>query len=97
MEIKNNDWITEDVDELLMAVHHLDNLQELRAFFRDLLTQKELEEFANRWKVARMLDSGVKYTKIEEVTGVSSATIARVNKWLEHGMGGYRLMLDKMR
>ena len=97
MDNKNNDWVTDDIDELLMAIHHLDNLDELRAFFRDLLTIKELEEYSNRWKIARMLDAGVTYVKIEQVTSVSSATVARVHKWLKAGTQGYRLMLDKMK
>ena len=29
-------------------------------------------------------------------TGVSTATIVRINQWLRHGTGGYQHMLDKM-
>ena len=34
--------------------------------------------------------------KIEKETGMSSTTIARINKWLTNGMGGYRLILKRI-
>ena len=48
-----------------------------------------------RWKVARMLSDGISYTQIVKETGMSSTTIARIAKWLNSGMNGYKLMLDK--
>jgi len=64
---------------------------------RDLLTEKEIKEFTNRWKVARMLDEKVPYEKIAKETGMSSTTIARVHKWLKNGMGGYKLILKRLK
>lgn len=90
-------WVNDDTDELLMALLHLGNLVEARAFLRDLLTEKEIAEFANRWKAARMLEAGIEYKKIERATGMSSATVARVHKWLTSGEGGYRMMLRKLK
>jgi len=60
-----------------------------------LLTEVEIYEFAERWKVARMLASGVPYTKIIRVTGLSSTTVARVARWVKKGTGGYRLVLQR--
>ncbi|MBI3366025.1 TrpR YerC/YecD, partial [Candidatus Roizmanbacteria bacterium] len=54
------------------------------------LTEKEIKEFTNRWKVARMLDKRIPYEEIEKETGMSSTTIARVNRWLTNGKGGYK-------
>ncbi len=85
-----------DIDDLYTAVTRLENLDECRRFFRDLLTETEIREFAERWKVARMLSQGVPYTTIEEETGLSSRTIARVHKWLKQGKGGYTMMLRRM-
>lgn len=84
------------IDELFKAILVLESVDEARRFFRDLLTEKEILEFANRWRVAQMLDKKVPYTEIEEKTGMSSTTIARVQKWLTSGMGGYKLMLAKL-
>lgn len=89
-------WPDKSTNELLRAIVLLQDTQEAAKFFRDLLTEKEIAEFANRWKVAQMLDKKVPYTEIEQKTGMSSTTIARIKKWLTGGMGGYKLMLEKV-
>lgn len=85
-------WDNEATEDLLNAVLRLKNLGEAKAFFRDLLTEKELLEFGNRWKVARMLSRGVPYSEIGRQTRMSSTTIARIQKWIKEGTGGYRKM-----
>jgi TrpR-related protein YerC/YecD len=85
-----------DIDELYAVITRLQDLDECRKFFRDLLTETEIRELAERWKVARMLWQGVPYTSIEEETGLSSRTIARVHKWLKRGKGGYIMMLRRL-
>lgn len=88
-------WINEDTEELLKAILKLENKDEAQRFFRDLLTEKEIIELAQRWKVVRMLVQKVPYTQIEKETGMSSTTIARIQKWLKKGMGGYKLMIER--
>lgn len=90
------EWYTEDVRALLQAIRTLKTQEQTKRFFRDLLTQAELEEFARRWKVARLLDEGVTYASIEQRTGMSSTTIARIAKWLNEGMGGYHHVLHTL-
>ncbi len=85
-----------DIDDLYLVITRLESLEECRRFFRDLLTETEIREFAERWKVARMLTQGVPYTTIEEETGLSSRTIARVHKWVKQGKGGYMMMLKRL-
>ena len=89
-------WDNEKSNDLFKAILALDNLKEAKKFFRDLLTEAEIIEFSNRWQAAQMLDQKIPYTEIEKKTGLSSATIARISKWLNKGMGGYRLMLKKL-
>jgi TrpR-related protein YerC/YecD len=84
-----------EIDALYEAVLKLDSVDECRRFFRDLLTETEIKEIAERWKVAQLLAEGVSYSKIEEETGLSSRTIARVGRWLKRGKGGYTLVLKK--
>jgi TrpR-related protein YerC/YecD len=88
--------MNDDTDELMLAVLQLKSLAEARAFFGDVCTEKEIKEVANRWKAAKMLNFGVGYRKIERVTGMSSATISRIRKKMEDGLGGYRLMMSKL-
>lgn len=73
------------------------NETECRNFLRDLLTEAELKEFINRWKVAQMLNEKISYEEISKETGMSSTTIARISKWLTNGMGGYKLILSRMK
>ncbi|MFH1968483.1 MAG: YerC/YecD family TrpR-related protein [bacterium] len=84
------------IKELIYAILAIKNRGEARKFLRDLLTEKELIEFGNRWKVARMLSKNVPYVEIEKETGLSSTTIARVSKWLNSGKNGYKLVLKRL-
>ncbi|MFZ1979004.1 MAG: YerC/YecD family TrpR-related protein [Bacteroidota bacterium] len=84
-----------EINDLYKAVLKLDSIDECRRFFRDLLTENEIKEFSERWKVARLLAKGIPYSRIEAETGLSSRTIARVGLWLKRGRGGYTLVLKK--
>ena len=90
-------WKNPDSEKLFRTVLLLKNLGEVQDFFRDLLTQPEIMELANRWKVAQMLDRGLPYTRIEKETGMSSTTIARIQWWVKHGQGGYQIMLKRLK
>jgi TrpR-related protein YerC/YecD len=84
-----------DIESLYDAILSLEDLGEAKMFFRDLLTEREIEELAERWKAARLLAEGVPYTQIVERTGLSSTTVARVARWVKQGAGGYRLALKR--
>lgn len=86
-----------NTNNLYQAILSLKNEKEAQKFLRDLLTEAEIKEFANRWKVAQMLDSKIKYDVIEKETGMSSTTIARISKWLNTGTGGYKFMLKRIK
>ncbi|MCF7831258.1 hypothetical protein K9M41_04700 [Candidatus Gracilibacteria bacterium] len=81
---------------LYRAILSLKNENEARKFFRDLLTEIEIEEFSRRFEVVQMLDKGLPYTEIENKTRMSSTTIARISKFLNGSFGGYRLILDRL-
>jgi TrpR-related protein YerC/YecD len=59
----------------------------------DLCTPREIEDLAQRLEVARMLDAGVSYARIQAATGASATTVARVARCLKGGSGGYRRVL----
>ncbi len=94
-----NDWKNRDTEELFKAVLKLKTADESAAFFRDLLTLSEIKEFANRFKVARMLDEKKRkpYWQIAKDAKTTTATVTRVAHWLKSGMGGYRLILDRVK
>lgn len=82
--------------DLFATILMLSNIDEAKRFFRDLLSEQEIAEFARRWQAAQMLDQKISYTTIQKETGLSSTTVARISKWLTNGMDGYRLMLDRI-
>ena len=90
------DWQTSDVRELLRAFLALGTEAEAASFLRDLCTIGELHDMAQRWAVARLLAEGMHYAEISRRTGASTATITRIASWLNHGEGGYRLMLERV-
>lgn len=87
---------SKETKELFKAILLLKTEEEARKFLRDLLTEAEIKEFSNRWKVVRMLNKKTPYETITKETGMSSTTIARIQKWLNGAFGGYRLMLKKV-
>ncbi len=88
-------WMNETHQELFDAILTLKTRTETARFLRDLLTEDELNEFANRWKAARMLSDNNSYKAIAGETGLSSRTIARISHWLNRGMGGYQTMITR--
>ena len=85
-----------EINKLYDAIVSIQERKECEEFLRDLLTETELNEVATRWLVARLLDKGTTYIEIENITGLSSTTVARVHKWLKKSKGGYVAMLDKI-
>lgn len=95
MTPETDDWRNADTAALFRAVLSLDTVDEAASFFRDLCTLKELNDLSHRWAVVRLLDQGLPYREISDRTGASTATITRINQWLQHGAGGYRLALER--
>ena len=84
-------------DRLFTAILSLKTVEECYAFFSDLATVQEIQDFADRFEVATLLDQKSSYHEIEVKTTMSSATIARVAKSLHYGEDGYRLVLDRLK
>jgi TrpR-related protein YerC/YecD len=85
-----------NTEMLYEAILTLKTVDECRAFFTDLCTIMEISSMSQRLEVARLLNKKIVYNKIAEETGASSATISRVNRCLNHGEGGYKLVLGRL-
>lgn len=85
------------MDQLFRAVLSLKNLEECYNFFEDLCTINELKSLGQRLEVARMIQEGYTYSQIEKETGVSTATISRVKRYLYYGHGGYNTVLERLK
>lgn len=88
-------WRTKKQKKLLKAIVSLKSHESAKRFLCDLMTENEIEEFSNRFYVAELLNEGVSYATIERLTGLSSATIARVSFWLNGKYGGYKEVFKK--
>ncbi len=91
-----SDIRTPDVENLLEVLAAIDDKDTLFALMEDMFTIREIRESSQRLAVARMLDDGRSYAQIEQATGASATTIARVSKCLSYGAGGYRAALDAL-
>lgn len=87
---------TEAVDHLFEAVLCLKDKEECYAFFEDVCTINEILSLSQRFEVAKMLVEKKTYLDISEKTGASTATISRVNRSLNYGCDGYRMVFERM-
>lgn len=81
---------------LIQALLSLRDEAECRAFLEDLMTSREIQDCGQRLLVAQLLRENMVYSRIAQATGASSATISRVNRSLNYGTDGYRLVIDRM-
>lgn len=85
---------SEATDKLFETILKLGSVEDCYAFFEDLCTFKEIRDMSQRFEVAALLDKGMSYQKVSELTSVSSATISRVKRCLDYGTGGYAKALS---
>lgn len=81
-------------DELYNLFAKIDNPEDFKILLDDLCTFKELEQMAGRVAAARLFIEGKTYTQVIKETNISSATLSRVSRCVQHGEG-YRKFLTK--
>lgn len=84
------------LEYLCQGILTLQTLDECKHFLEDLCTPSELAEMSRRLHAAKMLESNRIYTDIAEETGLSTATISRVNRCLKYGSDGYVTVLERL-
>lgn len=85
--------------DLIDALLALKTREEAEAFLADLCTPGEVKAFAERWRVAQLLDAGeLSYREIAGAAGSSTATVVRVARFLKDmPYRGYRVVLDRLK
>ncbi|MEG1509253.1 MAG: YerC/YecD family TrpR-related protein [Clostridia bacterium] len=78
------------IDNLYKVIIKIENVEDCKAFFEDLCTYKEVEQMAQRLEAAKLLLDNQTYTQVTHETDISSATLSRVSKCIQHGSGGYK-------
>ncbi len=84
------------LDEFWTMVALLENRDEVKSFFKDLLSASESIMLARRIQIAKLLLSGWGYDRIEQKLGTGPTTIASVHRWLQGGFGGYVKAIPKL-
>lgn len=86
----------EMTDRLMETILSLKTKEECYSFFEDACTVKEILDIAQRLEVAKMLCDKKSYAVISKETGMSTATISRVNRCLLYGNGGYQMAISRL-
>ena len=86
-----------EAKRLFRVLASLRSPEDCSLFLEDLCTIKEIRDMANRLEAARMLEEGTNYLTVSKKTGMSTATISRVNRCLHYGKDGYRKALSLLR
>ena len=81
--------------ELYEVLNGLKNEEEYKILFEDICTPQEIANMNQRIECAIMLQHGETYTSIIEKTGISSATLSRISKCLQHSNGGFSDLLRR--
>jgi len=77
------------LDLLWTSIAQLETREEVKQFFKDLLSESESIMLARRIEVAKRLLEGQSYDEITRELNVGKDTIGRVQRWLTSGFGGY--------
>jgi TrpR-related protein YerC/YecD len=90
---------SDDFEALYDAFLQLKTRDECKRFMHDLCTPAEILAFAERWRVAKLLDENkLSYREIHTETGVSVTTIGRVARFLtQEPDHGYQLVLHRIK
>jgi TrpR-related protein YerC/YecD len=88
---------SKDMDFLFEGILSLQTKEECYRFFEDICTINEIKAFEQRLQVAKMLAEKRTYLDIASTTGASTATISRINRSLNYGNDGYKLILGRLK
>ena len=86
----------EFLDILWTSIAMLKSRNEVKAFFKDLLSESEAIMLARRIKIAQRLLQGVEYDDIQDELHVGRSTIAGVHQWLTSGFNGYEAAIKTL-
>lgn len=83
--------------EFYLMVSLLRSREEVKNFFKDLLTLSEVVMISRRIQIAKMLLEGRTYDEIQRDLKTATATVAHVEKWLNNGFDGYKNVIKRYR
>ncbi|OGF35480.1 hypothetical protein A2482_00900 [Candidatus Falkowbacteria bacterium RIFOXYC2_FULL_48_21] len=78
------------MDEFCDILSRLGTKEKIYNFLKDLLNRKERMMIIRRLLIAKLLEQNKKYKEIKDELGCGGSTIAKVQRWLHFGRGGYK-------
>lgn len=81
--------------EFYSMIALLKTREEVKKFFKDLLTLSEIVMISRRIQVAKMLLEGYTHQEIRKKMKVGFNNISQVDRWLNNGFGGYRKVIQE--
>lgn len=84
------------IAEFYDTIDSLKNRDEVRLFFKSLLSAEEIASFMRRIEIAVLLSAGYSYDKIIEMLGVGKNKIASVQRILQQDDNGYKIIVKRL-
>ena len=82
-------------DELIEIFAEISDFEEMKSFIEEILTPKEIEDFALRWRLLRELNEGHSQRTIATRHGISLCKITRGSKLLKKNSSITKKILDR--
>ena len=82
----------EKIEQLYKLITSLTSVEDCRALFDDLCTNKEVEKMAERVYAAQLLLEGKTYNQVIAQADISTATLSRVSRCVQYGKGYSKLL-----
>ncbi len=83
------------LDLFWTSISELKTREEIKNFFKDLLSESESIMLSRRIMIAKYLLENKSYDEISELMGAGKNTIASIHKWLVSGFKGYENAIKK--
>ena len=84
------------IGEFYDVINSLENRDEVRSFFKSLLTPDEFATLMRRVEIAVLLTAKYKYCEISEILGVGNDKISNVQRALQQDDNGYKIIVKRL-
>jgi len=78
-------WYKDDIEEVVSLLLNFQKKEDIENLFDRILTPREINDIARRYKVLKMIDDGASYSDIITETGMSSVTVSRISAKCGYG------------
>lgn len=84
------------IGEFYDTIGSLKDRDEVRLFFKSLLTAEEIAGLMRRIEIAVLLSANFKYDKIAKMLGVGNNKISNVQRALQQDDNGYKIIVQRL-